>query len=59
MIRQTLLTVFKPRNNFWLIRFNLVVIRDMRCVELTFGLLGYGVLAQAYYGAHRAVGGAA
>lgn len=39
-----LITTYGPKRIFWLIRFNIVFLRDVRSFEMTAGLLGYGVL---------------
>jgi hypothetical protein len=45
-----LLKWFKPAQLFWFVGCNLCLFRDLRCVECTLGLLGFGFLAQFYYG---------
>lgn len=35
---------YRPRKIFWLIRVNVVFMRDMRTLEITVGVFGYGVL---------------
>jgi hypothetical protein len=44
---------YTPRRNFWLIRLNVVLMREVRTFEITAGLLGFGFLFQLRYGAER------
>lgn len=37
----------------WFVRINLCLIRKLRCLEFTLGLLGVGFLMQFYYGKRR------
>ena len=53
MIRKVLITAYKPRHLIWIVRLNICVLRDVRVLEITFGLLGYGILVQFYYGEDR------
>jgi hypothetical protein len=44
---------YRSRGVFWLIRCNLVLFLDLRCLEITLGLCGVGFLAQWNYGRKR------
>jgi len=48
-MKRGLLKTYNGKQIFWIIRCNLVVFRDIRSIEFTFGLLGYGILAQWSY----------
>lgn len=51
--RRFLVKFYKPGEIFWLVRLNALRLPAFRCVELTCGLIGYGVLMQFYYGKSR------
>ena len=44
---------YASRKIFWLVRCNIVVFSDLRCVEFTLGLFGVGILFQIYYSKTR------
>lgn len=48
-----LIRLYKPHKIYWLIRCNVVVMRDIRTLEITLGLLGRGFLLNWRYGADR------
>jgi hypothetical protein len=56
VIRRVIFKTYQPREIWWLLRANIVVFRQIRCIELTAGVCGYGVLLQLYYGQDRAIG---
>lgn len=53
MIRKLLVTGYKPKQNLWLVRLNVCVMRDIRVVEISAGAFGCGALVQFYYGEDR------
>ena len=51
-MRKPLFKIYTPKtdkNIYWIARFNLVILKQAAFIEFTFGLLGYGILANWCY----------
>jgi hypothetical protein len=43
------LKIYKPKGIYWIVRCNLVVFTEIEAIEMTIGLLGYGILISHSY----------